>query len=192
MKQSIAELQKWVKEEELKARNEMSEWSLADYPSQAARLKERFLAFCEVNEKLQSILSKSEDKENKYITQGYKDVTDKLGQFNRGVLISVPSNCPSGLMVGGKRDGETWIRRYNSPTMQHGDDTENMYYRTGEIFYKDNVYYVVYRPVISKSKSEDKEDESRVLVCGMKTYTTDEVWKLYSQRKTLRSNRGNR
>lgn len=87
-------------------------------------------------------------------TSAYEDVTEELGQFRRGLLISNPSNCPSGLYVGGVHDGQTWLRRYVSPTMRNEGDDENIYYRTGEIFYKEPNYYVVYRPFISQSASK--------------------------------------
>lgn len=84
--------------------------------------------------------------------ENYQDVTNELSQLQRGLLISEPRNCPDGLMVGGKYDSHTWLRRYNSATMQHGSDTDNMYHRTGEIFLKDDRYYVVYRPFISSNQ----------------------------------------
>ncbi len=86
----------------------------------------------------------------------YENVTDEMDQFTRCLLISNPFNCPGGLMVGGKYDGQSWLRRYNSPTMQNGNDTENMYFRTGEIFFSEKIYYVVYRPFVSSVSDTSK------------------------------------
>lgn len=97
--------------------------------------------------------------EIKYVTvagKTFENVTYEMSQFQRGVLISHPANCPLGLMVGGKYDGHTWLRRFVSATMRNGDDTDNMYYRSGEIFYSEKAYYVVYRPFKS---SEIKSDQ---------------------------------
>ena len=86
--------------------------------------------------------------------QNYEDVTQLLSQLQRGMLISVPSNCPTGIMVGGKYDGDCWLRRYNSATMRNGEDTDNMYYRTGEIFWREDNYYIVYRPFKSSDNGK--------------------------------------
>lgn len=88
--------------------------------------------------------------ETKVFELGYKDVTHELTQFQRGVLIHHPGNCHYGIMVGGKHDGQTWIRRWDSATMQSEGDPENVYQKTGEIFYKESefqsAHYIVYRP----------------------------------------------
>lgn len=83
----------------------------------------------------------------------YEDVTDEMDQFSRGLLVSSPQNCPYGLMVGGKYDGFIWARRFGSETMQIQKDKENIYYRTGEIFSKEDAYYVVFRPMDQPKKT---------------------------------------
>lgn len=69
------------------------------------------------------------------------DVTNELDTVQRAILVS---NCPDGILIGGKSDGQQYHRRFASKTMTANNE---VYARTGEIMYcyEDKKYIVAYK-----------------------------------------------